>query len=129
MNRRASTSQSLQVFDQRAPFLVGQHRREFVATIFLAVVIGVVNLAILDLLRRQDRQVQQVPRKTAIGPDQTQQILDRRAAGRVAVDEWQRAGRSEEHTSELQTLMRISYAVFCLQKKKHAISENQTCTQ
>src|SRR3546814_1949021 len=26
--------------------------------------------------------------------------------------------RSEEHTSELQTLMRISYAVFCLQKKK-----------
>src|SRR3546814_3462333 len=31
--------------------------------------------------------------------------------GRIAV-------RSEEHTSELQSLMRISYAVFCLQKKK-----------
>src|SRR3546814_2534734 len=31
-----------------------------------------------------------------------------------------RAGhRSEEHTSELQSLMRISYAVFCLKKKKH----------
>src|SRR3546814_1523994 len=28
--------------------------------------------------------------------------------------------RSEEHTSELQSLMRISYAVFCLQKKKPA---------
>src|SRR3546814_6324349 len=27
--------------------------------------------------------------------------------------------RSEEHTSELQSLMRISYAVFCLQQKKH----------
>src|SRR3546814_1652713 len=27
--------------------------------------------------------------------------------------------RSEEHTSELQSLMRISYAVFCLQKKNH----------
>src|SRR3546814_9670178 len=27
--------------------------------------------------------------------------------------------RSEEHTSELQSLMRISYAVFCLQKKTH----------
>src|SRR3546814_1331829 len=27
-------------------------------------------------------------------------------------------GRSEEHTSELQSLMRISYAVFCLTKKK-----------
>src|SRR3546814_7027374 len=31
--------------------------------------------------------------------------------------------RSEEHTSELQSLMRISYAVFCLQKKK---KNNQT---
>src|SRR3546814_7785303 len=29
------------------------------------------------------------------------------------------AVRSEEHTSELQSLMRISYAVFCLKKKKH----------
>src|SRR3546814_1177872 len=29
-----------------------------------------------------------------------------------------RASRSEEHTSELQSLMRTSYAVFCLQKKK-----------
>src|SRR3546814_5412952 len=28
------------------------------------------------------------------------------------------AGRSEEHTSELQSLMRISYAVYCLKKKK-----------
>src|SRR3546814_2463392 len=27
--------------------------------------------------------------------------------------------RSEEHTSELQSLMRISYAVFCLKKKRH----------
>src|SRR3546814_3635101 len=30
-----------------------------------------------------------------------------------------RTGRSEEHTSELQSLMRISYAVFCLKKKNH----------
>src|SRR3546814_6073724 len=29
-------------------------------------------------------------------------------------------GRSEEHTSELQSLMRISYAVFCLKKKKQS---------
>src|SRR3546814_1507552 len=29
--------------------------------------------------------------------------------------------RSEEHTSELQSLMRISYAVFCLKKKKHTL--------
>src|SRR3546814_4763255 len=32
------------------------------------------------------------------------------------------AGRSEEHTSELQSLMRISYAVFCLKKKKKHIT-------
>src|SRR3546814_5797403 len=39
-----------------------------------------------------------------------------------------RAGseRSEEHTSELQSLMRISYAVFCLKKKKH---KNNQITQ
>src|SRR3546814_3863419 len=33
------------------------------------------------------------------------------------------AVRSEEHTSELQSLMRISYAVFCLKKKTHITNE------
>src|SRR3546814_10465918 len=33
--------------------------------------------------------------------------------------------RSEEHTSELQSLMRISYAVFCLKKKKHKQTTQQ----
>src|SRR3546814_2902775 len=33
--------------------------------------------------------------------------------------------RSEEHTSELQSLMRISYAVFCLNKKKIQIGSNE----
>src|SRR3546814_7855269 len=68
--------------------------------------------------------------------------LDRRIADRQCGDAWLAAGdalcfhglrlwasrgptrdpagdRSEEHTSELQSLMRISYAVFCLKKKKH----------
>src|SRR3546814_7355598 len=35
-------------------------------------------------------------------------------------------GRSEEHTSELQSLMRISYAVFCLKKKKSKTNINNT---
>src|SRR3546814_6925537 len=39
-------------------------------------------------------------------------------AAAFAVEEAQQGVRSEEHTSELQSLMRISYAVFCLQKKK-----------
>src|SRR3546814_5828021 len=34
--------------------------------------------------------------------------------------------RSEEHTSELQSLMRISYAVFCLKKKKKQITSYRT---
>src|SRR3546814_9747439 len=41
------------------------------------------------------------------------------------------SGRSEEHTSELQSLMRISYAVFCLKKKKitrHTKSQNSNNT-
>src|SRR3546814_10513362 len=37
--------------------------------------------------------------------------------------------RSEEHTSELQSLMRISYAVFCLKKKRTITSRSVTCTQ
>src|SRR3546814_2433852 len=35
-------------------------------------------------------------------------------------------GRSEEHTSELQSLMRISYAVFCLKKKTHLVKATLT---
>src|SRR3546814_5584705 len=34
-----------------------------------------------------------------------------------------RGDRSEEHTSELQSLMRISYAVFCLKKKTHIANQ------
>src|SRR3546814_1851607 len=37
-------------------------------------------------------------------------------------------GRSEEHTSELQSLMRISYAVFCLKKKKKQIHNDKQKT-
>src|SRR3546814_9663653 len=56
-------------------------------------------------------------------------ILQQLAAVRGAVNGWMATvlesylreefpSRSEEHTSELQSLMRISYAVFCLKKKK-----------
>src|SRR3546814_1375116 len=49
----------------------------------------------------------------------------RRAAGVVDLD----LARSEEHTSELQSLMRISYAVFCLKKKKHTKNNKNDTTQ
>src|SRR3546814_1002199 len=48
------------------------------------------------------------------------QVTDRRGRQLAAV-----AQRSEEHTSELQSLMRISYAVFCLKKKKHNTKINK----
>src|SRR3546814_7889633 len=41
-------------------------------------------------------------------------VLEQHRAAAAQIDET----RSEEHTSELQSLMRISYAVFCLKKKK-----------
>src|SRR3546814_4678831 len=40
-------------------------------------------------------------------------------AAATDADRHRRSARSEEHTSELQSLMRISYAVFGLKKKKH----------
>src|SRR3546814_7690363 len=43
---------------------------------------------------------------------------DRPDADGSATRRGARAARSEEHTSELQSLMRISYAVFCLKKQK-----------
>src|SRR3546814_4100609 len=45
-----------------------------------------------------------------------------RSWGSLVRPPWAHPARSEEHTSELQSLMRISYAVFCLKKKKHHIS-------
>src|SRR3546814_3157036 len=45
--------------------------------------------------------------------------LDPTASRTIDIEEFVDLARSEEHTSELQSLMRISYAVFCLKKKKH----------
>src|SRR3546814_7431107 len=58
------------------------------------------------------------------GPDPRPQLQGpaggcRRLAGRAG-------RRSEEHTSELQSLMRISYAVFCLKKKKENKNTKET---
>src|SRR3546814_8473858 len=50
--------------------------------------------------------------------------------GRLAYapDDYPLLARSEEHTSELQSLMRISYAVFCLKKKKQSAKKPQYIT-
>src|SRR3546814_4432587 len=54
------------------------------------------------------RQLKEIPH--AYGSARHRRLLAAPAARRVRA-------RSEEHTSELQSLMRISYAVFCLKKK------------
>src|SRR3546814_8257914 len=55
-----------------------------------------------QIIRGVDLELRQGERHAVIGPN---------GAGKSTV-------RSEEHTSELQSLMRTSYAVFCLKKKK-----------
>src|SRR3546814_9520060 len=55
-----------------------------------------------------------------------QNIPVKTAEGREIRAAFQTGERSEEHTSELQSLMRISYAVFCLKKKKTTISHQPT---
>src|SRR3546814_4499386 len=46
------------------------------------------------------------------------QIQRQNLGGGASMSQRENSCRSEEHTSELQSLMRISYAVFCLKKKK-----------
>src|SRR3546814_1232078 len=67
------------------------------------------------------RILQGTAKKLGLAPEKVVVTVDRHAntsaaSVPLALDE---AVRSEEHTSELQSLMRISYAVFCLKKKKH----------
>src|SRR3546814_19689696 len=68
-----------------------------------------------------ERSAQETFQFNRIEPAVGQTSPGRQVAGGLGRDIVDRA-RSEEHTSELQSLMRISYAVFCLKKKK---KENQ----
>src|SRR3546814_12508627 len=53
-----------------------------------------------------------------LGDEIDAELRDKLEAGDGIAGSLLRLARSEEHTSELQSLMRISYAVFCLKKKK-----------
>src|SRR3546814_5761198 len=52
------------------------------------------------------------------GRDELAELEERIKSTKLSKEASEKAMRSEEHTSELQSLMRISYAVFCLKKKK-----------
>src|SRR3546814_4975366 len=64
-----------------------------------------------------------------IRPGEKVGIIGKNGAGKstmirlISGSEKPNSGRSEEHTSELQSLMRISYAVFCLKKKKETTQD------
>src|SRR3546814_3678208 len=66
------------------------------------------------------RKGQPVPRNRV--PLEQIELESLRPNGHVRLRQAGAEDRSEEHTSELQSLMRISYAVFCLKKKKTQLS-------
>src|SRR3546814_10786784 len=78
---------------------------------------------VLDVRTQAEFDAGHVPGAVLIPHDQLAQRLDEVPVDREVVvycHSGRRATlRSEEHTSELQSLMRISYAVFCLKKKKN----------
>src|SRR3546814_7892497 len=61
----------------------------------------------------------------AAGRDRRSHLV-RNQVEREVEGRYERTRRSEEHTSELQSLMRISYAVFCLKKKKNTTTRKKT---
>src|SRR3546814_10080147 len=71
------------------------------------------------------RSPRQCPSGARAAPRPISEDFPARVAPLASVLESQRC-RSEEHTSELQSLMRISYAVFCLKKKKKNKQEYDT---
>src|SRR3546814_8700895 len=62
-------------------------------------------------------RIETMSRRRGMAVDRKAGACTGRASERALIHSGSRIGRSEEHTSELQSLMRISYAVFCLKKK------------
>src|SRR3546814_4291653 len=74
-------------------------------------------------LFRSDRCDRAAP--DSAGPPARRRPRESRARMPPVADRWAaRRSRSEEHTSELQSLMRISYAVFCLKKQMNQLLHN-----
>src|SRR3546814_7720418 len=76
----------------------------------------------LDEARGVDREIEAVAAPLAMVLDRGtvgMGLAERIAPGDAKIVSRLEGERSEEHTSELQSLMRISYAVFCLKKKQH----------
>src|SRR3546814_8915127 len=83
-------------------------------TLFLSNLVAFRNIADLGYTEGQIKTFAKGFQVPSINPDTGEPAT----RGGLPSDHFPSPYRSEEHTSELQSLMRISYAVFCLQKKK-----------
>src|SRR3546814_5924395 len=104
----------VEILFQRVPLFV----REEILALFRALGFGLVVVAALD-----------IGVEVAFAAILAHIFADPRGALELAhqeIDALHVAFRSEEHTSELQSLMRISYAVFCLKKKTISIPNIQS---
>src|SRR3546814_10740927 len=77
---------------------------------------GATGHSFAEITRSKPEKSLLLPKKRQAGRNNQGKITVRHRGG----------GRSEEHTSELQSLMRISYAVFCLKKKKNMKKQHKT---
>src|SRR3546814_5339779 len=91
------------------PPCAGLPRAGLAAAVLLAACLPAGELQAREKLCRAEVQSHLAELPLAEGDVKSVRIIER-----VNLDEF---GRSEEHTSEVQSLMRISYAVFCLKKK------------
>src|SRR3546814_1655782 len=112
----ASADNAIPPGESPEPYLEEAHdprRRDFInvaAVAFAGVGAGVVVLPLVN---------QMSPSADVLALSTTEVDLSKIAEGQAVTTSFRSQPlRSEEHTSELQSLMRISYAVFCLKKKK-----------
>src|SRR3546814_2193560 len=101
-----------EVLDLRAQLRIGD---------VIAIITHAGDEELLALREQQRHRIEEAGLERIVVEPPTRHVLPRER-GALARNNCLRTAtihRSEEHTSELQSLMRISYAVFCLKKKKH----------
>src|SRR3546814_4659192 len=111
---------SSDLFLEEPPRTVAKHR--VVAVIYLSVVhVGPASINAVEYHRREKTRRRVAPSWRHWVNPRLMRLMGSDPRMGIACGT---RSRSEEHTSELQSLMRISYAVFCLQKKKQTKIHN-----
>src|SRR3546814_2656273 len=97
--------------------------------IIIVALVAVAAIAVYQLFGQVVRSQTAAMAKELAGEDGSEQSRFAQSAAEAAAAQTAAKTRSEEHTSELQSLMRISYAVFCLKKKKQKTTRLRHITQ